>query len=46
MWGFWIIVILLVVFFVWAGYRVRGRSSGSDAQTDRHRRTDGYSPGA
>jgi hypothetical protein len=40
----WITLILLVAFFVWAGWRLRSRdgSSGLDARTDRHRRTDGY----
>jgi len=40
----WIALALLVIFFVWAGWRMRNRDgwSGPDARTDRHRRTGGY----
>lgn len=39
----WIVVAVLVIFFVWAAWTLRGRTgTGPDARTDRQRRTGGY----
>ena len=44
----WIVLALFVLFFVWAGWKLRGRdlSSGPEARGDRHRRTGGYGEGS
>ena len=44
----WIVLALFVLFFAWAGWKLRGRdlSSGPEARGDRDRRTGGYGPGS
>jgi hypothetical protein len=40
--GWLIVALVFVAFFLWAGFRLRGRSdSGPTARDDRHRRTGG-----
>jgi hypothetical protein len=43
----WIGLALIVLFFAWAGWKLRGRDqySGPEATGDRHRRTGGYEQG-
>ena len=43
----WIVFVLVVLFFVWAGWRLKGRnvSSGPEARGDRHHRTDTFMDG-
>lgn len=43
----WIAVALLVLFLVWAGWRLRGRTqaSGPDLRVERDRRTGPYEQG-
>lgn len=43
----WIVLILVVLFFVWAAWKLRGRdvSSGPEARGDRHRRTGTFMDG-
>ena len=37
-------LVLIVLFFVWAGWKLRGRDNdrGPEASGDRHRRTGGF----
>jgi hypothetical protein len=44
MWGFWIFLAVLVLFFAWAGRRQGNRSRGPEARGDRFRRTRGFLP--
>lgn len=43
----WIVLGVIVILLVWAGWtlRQRGPSTGPEARGDRHRRTGGYGDG-